>query len=119
MALVIFITFLSHEFFITVARFLANYPQGGEIMNSFEKGIVIASAVATLIAGGSLVARAAEKAGGEKVRCAGINECKGHGSCAGAEHSCAGQNACKGQGWVETSAEECTQKGGKIIEAKK
>ncbi len=84
-------------------------------MNSFGKGILIASAVATLITSGSLVAQAADKAGGEKVRCAGINECKGHGSCASAEHSCAGKNSCKGQGWVETSTAECSQKGGKVV----
>jgi uncharacterized membrane protein len=87
-------------------------------MNSFGKGVLIASAVATLIASGSLVARAEDKAGGDKVRCAGINECKGHGSCAGEGHSCAGKNACKGQGWVETSAAECAQKGGKVVESK-
>ncbi len=84
-------------------------------MNSFGKGILIASAVATLITSGSLVAQAADKAGGEKVRCAGINECKGHGSCASAEHSCAGKNSCKGQGWVEASTAECSQKGGKVV----
>lgn len=87
-------------------------------MNSFGKGVLIASAVATLIASGSLVARAEDKAGGDKVRCTGINECKGHGSCAGDGHSCSGKNSCKGQGWVETSAAECTQKGGKVVEAK-
>jgi len=84
-------------------------------MNSFGKGLLIASAVATLIASGSLVAQAADKAGGDKVRCAGVNECKGHGSCAGEGHSCSGKNSCKGQGWVETSAAECTQKGGKVV----
>ena len=84
-------------------------------MNSFGKGILIASAVATLITSGSLVAQAADKAGGDKVRCAGVNECKGHGSCAGEGHSCSGKNSCKGQGWVETSAAECTQKGGKVV----
>jgi len=84
-------------------------------MNSFGKGILIASAVATLITSGSLVAQAADKAGGDKVRCAGINECKGHGSCSGEGHSCSGKNSCKGQGWVETSAAECSQKGGKVV----
>jgi uncharacterized membrane protein len=85
-------------------------------MNSFGKGMLIASAVATLIASGSLVAQAADKAGGEKVRCAGVNDCQGHGSCAGEGHSCAGKNSCKGQGWVETSsADECTKKGGKVV----
>ena len=85
-------------------------------MNAFGKGIVIASAVATLLASGTLVAQAEDKAGGDKVRCAGINECKGHGSCAGEGHSCKGQNSCKGQGWVETSAAECSEKGGKVVE---
>lgn len=88
-------------------------------MNTFGKGMMIASAVATLIASGSLVAQAADKAGGEKVQCAGINECKGHGSCAGAGNTCKGQNSCKGQGWIETSsAKECTDKGGKVVEKK-
>ncbi len=87
-------------------------------MNTFGKGVMIASAVAGLIVGGSLVARATDKAGSEPVHCAGINECKGHGACAGAGNSCKGQNACKGQGWVQTSAEECQAKGGKIVEAK-
>jgi len=84
-------------------------------MNSFGKGMLIASAVATLITSGSLVALAADKAGDEKVRCAGINDCKGHGSCTSEGHSCAGKNSCKGQGWVEASASECTQKGGKVV----
>ena len=84
-------------------------------MNAFGKGIVIASAVATLLASGTLVAQAEDKAGGDKVRCSGINECKGHGACAGEGHSCKGQNSCKGQGWVETSAAECSEKGGKVV----
>jgi uncharacterized membrane protein len=89
-------------------------------MNAFGKGIMIASAVATLIASGSLVAQAADKAGGDEVKCAGINECKGKGLCAGASNACNGQNSCKGQGWVETSsAKECTDKGGKVVEEKK
>jgi len=88
-------------------------------VNTFEKGIMIASAVATLLASGSLVAQAADKAGGNQVHCTGINECKGHGSCAGAGNSCNGKNSCKGQGWVETSsAKECTDKGGKVVEKK-
>ena len=88
-------------------------------MNTFGKGMMIAGAVATLLASGSLVAQAADKAGGDKVQCTGINECKGQGSCAGASHSCSGQNSCKGQGWVETSsAKECTDKGGKVVEEK-
>jgi uncharacterized membrane protein len=91
---------------------------GGGLMNAFGKGFVIASAVATLIASGSLAAKADEKAGGE-VSCAGINSCKGHGNCAGEGHSCSGKNACKGQGWVKVKSEkECTDQGGKVVKPK-
>ena len=77
------------------------------------------------LAAGSLFAAACNKkdepkaaAGGEKtetVKCLGINECKGHGSCKTANNACAGQNGCKGQGWVsKKTAEECTKAGGKV-----
>jgi uncharacterized membrane protein len=87
------------------------------------KGVAIAGAVGALFASGT--AFAGEKTTHQKtaagvVQCAGINECKGHGACAGADNACKAQNACKGQGWVETkSAQECMEKGGKVLVAKK
>lgn len=88
-------------------------------MKSFNKGIMVASAVASLVLSGAAVARATDKAGSEPVQCAGINECKGKGSCAGATNACKAQNECKGKGWVETSsAEECVQKGGTVVAQK-
>lgn len=87
-----------------------------------NKGLLIASAAAGLILAGTVAAIAAdEKAGGE-VSCAGINACKGQGSCAGgsAGNACAGKNACKGQGVSKAaSAADCTAKGGKVVEAHK
>ena len=84
------------------------------------KGILIASAVATLFLTGAAVARADEKMGGDQVRCAGINACKGQGSCASAHNECKGKNTCKGKGYVDlSSADECVKKGGKVIEPKK
>jgi uncharacterized membrane protein len=83
------------------------------------KGILIASAAATLVLGGAVLARADQKTGGDMVHCAGVNSCKGQGECAGAGHSCAGMNSCKGQGWVELSKEDCAKKGGKVSEGKK
>ena len=80
------------------------------------KGILIATAAATLFLSGAGLARADEKMGGDEVRCAGINACKGQGGCAGAGNSCAGQNSCKGKGVVKATAEECKSKGGKVIE---
>lgn len=85
-------------------------------MNRLSKGVVIASAVAGLVSGGSLVAWATDAAESDQVRCAGINECKGQGACGGATHDCAGKNECKGKGWVKVdSAEECKEKGGEVV----
>ncbi len=83
-------------------------------MRSHVKGAIIATAVAGLfLAKGAL---AADEAGGEKkeakVKCEGVNECKGKGACGGAGHDCAGENSCKGKGWVEMSAADCKAKGG-------
>jgi len=83
------------------------------------KGMLIASAAATLILAGGVTARADEKAGGDKIQCSGVNACKGQAECATADHSCAGKNACKGQGWVEMSAADCAKKGGKVVTPKK
>jgi len=84
------------------------------------RGILIASAAASLIMAGALTARAGEgKTGGDMVNCAGVNACKGQGSCATAENSCAGKNGCKGKGVVEMSAADCAKKGGKVAEKPK
>lgn len=82
------------------------------------RSVLVASAAAALLFAGA-PARADEKAGGDQVRCAGINACKGQGSCAGAHNACAGKNACKGQGIVKSSAGECKDKGGTVVEEKK
>jgi len=90
-------------------------------MMKTTKGVLIASAVASLFVMNA--ARADEKAGKEAskaVKCAGVNECKGKGACAGAKNSCAGENGCKGQGWTKASSEkECKDKGGTVVTAKK
>jgi len=83
------------------------------------KGILIATAAATLFLSGAGIARADEKMGGDEVRCAGINACKGQSSCASAHNSCAGKNACKGQGISKTSAADCKAKGGTLAPEKK
>ncbi len=89
-----------------------------ERTNGVRKGMLIASAAAALILAGNVVARAADKAGGG-VECAGVNACKGKGSCKGAENACKGKNECKGKGFVDmSSADECTKAGGKVIAQK-
>ena len=82
-----------------------------------QKGIAIAGAAAVLILAGAVAPRAEDgKAGGDKVHCAGVNACKGQGVCAGPGSSCAGMNECKGKGIVSMSADECTKKGGKVVD---
>ena len=83
------------------------------------RGVLIASAAASLILGGAVLARADEKSGGDMIHCAGVNACKGQAACAGAGNSCAGQNSCKGKGWIESSKDDCMKKGGKVLEPKK
>ena len=83
------------------------------------RSLLIASAAVTLVVGGAVAARATDKAGDDKVSCAGVNACKGQGGCAGAGNACAGQNACKGKGVTKTTADDCAKKGGKVVESKK
>lgn len=54
-----------------------------------------------------------------KVKCQGINECKGKSGCASATNDCAGLNACKGKGWLEVTAKECKDKKGTVLVEKK
>ena len=83
-------------------------------MHPLGKGIMIATAVATLAVSGSLTATAQDKSKMEPVKCVGANECKGKGGCKSAMNDCKGKNACKGKGFVETKDEkECAMKGGK------
>ncbi|HXH82858.1 MAG TPA: hypothetical protein VNN07_08025 [Candidatus Tectomicrobia bacterium] len=85
-------------------------------MNPTGKGLAIATAVAALVLAGnaSTVAQDKDKAKTE-VKCVGLNDCKGKGACKSARNDCKGKNACKGKGFVTlASAEECTQKGGKV-----
>ena len=82
-------------------------------------GKAIAMTVAgLLLAVGPHVANADDKAKEAKVKCSGINSCKGKGGCAGASNSCSGQNGCKGKGWNEMSEKDCKAKGGTAVDEK-
>lgn len=81
------------------------------------RGVLLASAVAALFVacGGANATNdraptAAEMAG--KVKCTGINECRGKGVCAQATHKCGGKNECRGQGITLCTANECETRGG-------
>ena len=89
------------------------------MVKELMKGAVIAAAVGSLFASGAAQAKDKEKkAASSVVKCTGVNECKGHGSCASASTACKGQNGCKGQGVTEASSKECMDKGGKVLAEK-
>jgi hypothetical protein len=68
-------------------------------------GMALAAAAALMFS--TVAATTASAAEEGKVKCEGVNACKGTGKCGTAHNSCAGQNACKGQGWVELTKAEC------------
>ena len=67
-------------------------------------GAAIATAAALLFGSVATPVSAADEA---KVKCEGVNACKGQGACATAQNSCQGQNSCKGHGYVLLSKAEC------------
>lgn len=82
-------------------------------------GAAVASALGSLLASG--VAYADEKEGKtteKTVKCVGVNDCKGKGSCKSAKNDCKGENACKGQSFSEMTEQACLDKGGKVEKPK-
>jgi uncharacterized membrane protein len=85
------------------------------MVNGVNKGsLLLASAVAGLmLMAGPAGTATADDSG--KVRCYGVNKCKGAGDCGGKGHSCAGENACKGQGYLKMDKETCLKiEGGRL-----
>jgi len=84
-------------------------------------GAAIAAAAAGLLMSGSVLAdgdHGTKKHEEAKVKCAGINSCKGKTSCKSASNECKGKNSCKGKGWKATATNaECIEKGGNVIES--
>jgi hypothetical protein len=68
-------------------------------------GLALAAAAAIAFTAAPLSgANAADEA---KVKCEGVNQCKGTSACKTAKNQCKGQNACKGQGYTEMSKADC------------
>ena len=82
-------------------------------MTNRMKGAVIATAVAGLFLTKATLATAQEGKAEAKVKCEGVNECKGKGACNGAGHDCAGKNACKGKGFEAMTEAACIDKVGR------
>jgi uncharacterized membrane protein len=76
-------------------------------MNSKKRAL--ATAAAALFATGFAGTAQADhhEAGEAKVKCVGVNSCKGHSACQTPHNACSGQNSCKGKGWVYMTDAEC------------
>ena len=68
-----------------------------------RRGALLALAAAPLLLAGMTIA-AGDADADDKVRCYGINECKGHGS-----------STCRGQGTIKVTRAVCKAKGGRIV----
>ena len=67
-------------------------------------GIALAAAAAGMFA---ITAAAPAAAQAAKVKCEGVNSCKGHSDCKSGKNSCKGLNTCKGMGFSEMSQADC------------
>lgn len=51
-----------------------------------------------------------------RVRCQGINSCRGKGECNAPGHTCGKHTPCKGQGWLTVDdADTCHARGGTVL----
>jgi len=72
--------------------------------------VALAAAVAVMF---STVAASPARADEAKVKCQGVNSCKGHSACKSANNACKGQNSCKGKGFMLMTQAECDAAKGK------
>jgi len=75
-------------------------------MNSRKmSGVALAAAAAMVF---SMAAVTTDSEADEaKVKCEGVNSCKGKSACKSANNSCKGQNSCKGKGYLEMTQAKC------------
>ena len=70
------------------------------------KSMALASAAAALfVAGGATSADASHHEA--KIKCEGVNQCKGQSECKTAHSECKGMNSCKGKGYLKLTKAEC------------
>jgi uncharacterized membrane protein len=72
-----------------------------------QSAVLAAAAAAIFVSGAATEANAAHHEAGEKVKCDGVNSCKGQSECNTDHSKCNGQNECAGKGWVKMTPEEC------------
>jgi hypothetical protein len=72
-----------------------------------RKGAIAAAAASLLLGATGVAALAGSATAEDKVKCEGVNSCKGHSACKTLFSKCSGQNECKGKGFLMLTPEEC------------
>lgn len=70
-------------------------------------GLALATAAAGMFLAVGAMSPTMVAAGEAKVKCEGVNACKGNSDCKTANSNCKGLNGCKGQGFQLLSKKEC------------
>lgn len=79
-------------------------------------GAAVATAAALLF---SVAPLATVEAADAKVKCEGVNACKGQSACATATNACQGHNSCKGTGYLLLTKSECDAAKAKVQKEQK
>jgi hypothetical protein len=72
-----------------------------------RKGALAAAAASLFLANTGTLLLPGAAAAEDKVKCEGVNSCKGSSACKTLLSSCKGHNECKGKGFVMLTPEEC------------
>lgn len=101
-------------YLFVVQRYLYIY---GDLLMEKKKiaGVIVAAAAFAFISAPMATSTFA-KAKVAKIKCYGVNKCKGHSACKTAQNACKHQNACKGHGFRMESHKKCEKMGGNTEE---
>ena len=84
-----------------------------------RSALVASAAAAMFLAGFAGAAYAEESGAGAKIKCEGVNSCKGQSDCKSAQNDCKGENSCSGKGFMIMSKAECDAAKAKAAEKSK
>lgn len=84
-----------------------------------RSALIASAAAAMFVAGLAGAAHAEESGSAAKIKCEGVNSCKGKSDCNSAHNDCKGQNSCSGRGFLMMSKAECDAAKAKAAEKSK
>jgi uncharacterized membrane protein len=83
-----------------------------------RSSLIAAAAAGLFLAGASGAASADSHDSAAKIKCEGVNSCKGKSDCKTAHNACQGKNSCNGMGFLTMTQAECDAAKAKAAEKK-